>query len=669
MFPGPRSAVVTPDDTRAYVSLWYDHGISVIDAEALQEIDLDPSTTAIDHINLPDDAAPFWLAVDPSGQFLYASDEFSGSIYVIDIRPTDIDYNRLVYTINVPTATYGLRGLAISSDGNRLYVAAPANWEANEVDDVPATDGTIDVIDVSLLAVSLGMARTGLVGGGMPPLQIRQLQAGADPYAVTAATDPNLVAATNFLDDPQGLESLVTGEPPLTSSIHLDTSKPYLEVNNAVGVAITADGKYAFVTGYDTYLRSDPAHDPNYDPEQPAGGHIAIIADPFGNPQVVAVTRPTPDSFPDNLVLSADGRYLYAAYRGQSSVFVFDVALMLQTIQNSSPDELSSEPIDDINPAIDVQAAYQLDRSDPDNPIFRVTDPVHAPIATGGTPQGLAAESQPLVVTVSGTAGEFIPVNLASLVQVQFGGLPTSFNLDITSFTEGQVALDTRVALLTAGPGGLSAAQALSMATQDDILQSVPPLPGFVGPPPPPAHFVNTGLFYFLADPGLSGPSIARGTFTYTLANGRVREATILITIRSPVTTIDRTLLSQGQRLTLDGEKQSLTPYVPWRPGQYTTHNNSGITIGVGYDVGSLQPGTTTLIREWTAAGIPLAVIKAYEATEGLHTQDALDYLNAHSDQLPPIYEEQERGCSSSPTTGSWGPRDPTEKDAGWGIF
>ena len=271
-----------------------------------------------------------------------------------------------------------------------------------------------------------------------------------------------------------------------------------------------------------------------------------------------------------------------------------------------------------------------------------MTDPVHGPIATGGTPQGLAAESQPLVVTVSGTAGEFIPVHLASLVQVQFGGLPTSFNLDITSFTEGQVALDTRVALLTAGPGGLSAAQALSMATQDDILQWSLRFPSSGRHRRRPLAW-NTGLFYFLADPGLSGPSIARGTFTYTLANGRVREATILITIRSPVTTIDRTLLSQGQRLTLDGEKQSLTPYVPWRPGQDTTHNNSGITIGVGYDVGSLQPGTTTLIREWTAAGIPLAVIKAYEATEGLHTQDALDYLNAHSDQLPPIYVEQER--------------------------
>ena len=61
---------------------------------------------------------------------------------------------------------------------------------------------------------------------------------------------------------------------------------------------------------------SVPSHDPFVNLTLPAGGNIGIIQDPLGsNPKLVGATRPIPFSFPDNLVLSPDGKYLYAAYR------------------------------------------------------------------------------------------------------------------------------------------------------------------------------------------------------------------------------------------------------------------------------------------------------------------------------------------------------------------
>ena len=43
-------------------------------------------------------------------------------------------------------------------------------------------------------------------------------------------------------------------------------------------------------------------------------------------------------------------------------------------------------------------------------------------------------------------------------------------------------------------------------------------------------------LFYFLADPGVSAPTVARGTFTYRLPNGAIRQGTLLISITPPST-------------------------------------------------------------------------------------------------------------------------------------
>ena len=54
----PRSVVVTPDGSRAYVLLNGASSIAVIDAVGLQQVDVDQETFGMQLIDLPDGARP-----------------------------------------------------------------------------------------------------------------------------------------------------------------------------------------------------------------------------------------------------------------------------------------------------------------------------------------------------------------------------------------------------------------------------------------------------------------------------------------------------------------------------------------------------------------------------------------------------------------------------------
>jgi hypothetical protein len=127
------------------------------------------------------------------------------------------------------------------------------------------------------------------------------------------------------------------------------------DVNNGIGVAVLPDARYAFVTGFNQFIPGLVSHDPNIRPFT-AGGNIGVIKDPFGTPRLVAATLMVPQSFPDNLVLSPDGKRLYAAYRGRPSqgIYVYDVEQIIRTVQTASTDDLSRFPLDQLNPAVFV---------------------------------------------------------------------------------------------------------------------------------------------------------------------------------------------------------------------------------------------------------------------------------------------------------------------------
>ena len=238
----PRSTSITPDGSRAYVTLRGGHGVSVIDLLAMQEVDVDASVAGLQHIaNLPASAAPFWIKVDSKGEFAYVSDEQTGAIYVIDVNPRSSTYNRWIRTITVSPAPFGLRGLDISSDGHRLYVAAPERFSFQ------SQESNRGVGNILVVNVDAGDAPATPAASNPQKYreQIKSIPVSKEPYGVTATTDPHKILFTNRALDLNGVGLLqVTGDSPTAfttsqSYIRLDLPGPsdYFDVNNGQGIA------------------------------------------------------------------------------------------------------------------------------------------------------------------------------------------------------------------------------------------------------------------------------------------------------------------------------------------------------------------------------------------------------------------------------------------------
>ena len=121
----PGQLAVTSNATRAYVPLEYTGRVAMVDLLARREVDVDAdaSTTAVDDIILPPGASPGAISIDPWDNYAYITDSGKGSIYVLDVNPYSASYNQVVETISVE-ATSGLRQIAISSDGRKLFATA-----------------------------------------------------------------------------------------------------------------------------------------------------------------------------------------------------------------------------------------------------------------------------------------------------------------------------------------------------------------------------------------------------------------------------------------------------------------------------------------------------------------------------------------------------------------
>src|SRR5262249_22993027 len=99
---------------------------------------------------------------------------------------------------------------------------------------------------------------------------------------------------------------------------------------------------------YDRFIpgvnSSDPRtfHLKQFPPTEPpevviSGSNVAVIQlpdDPTQPAQLLGATRQIPGGYADNLVLSNDNHFLYAAYRGIGAVFAFDVVELLKTVRD-----------------------------------------------------------------------------------------------------------------------------------------------------------------------------------------------------------------------------------------------------------------------------------------------------------------------------------------------
>ncbi|MDE3034800.1 MAG: beta-propeller fold lactonase family protein, partial [Nitrospirota bacterium] len=380
-FAGPRAIAITPDNTRAYVTLRQGSGIAVVDAQTLQEVDVNPSTAAFDHRIAMPNAHPFWAVADKAGKYLYVSDANTNAIYVIDIQPGSATYHTKVSQIMLTSAPNGLRGMDMSADGERLYVAAPGQGQAGGTG--AHAVGKILVVDTDFTPGNKTLWQ-----------QIGTIQADQEPYYVTASlTDPAMITFTDRRSDNTGFGVIRATNPAQTqwsvgyTSRNLGSKKDSFDVNDASGIALLPKGTlgptqttdYAFITGWNRIVADDVSRDPflkdrlsaeeradlGYTFTYPTGGNVGVIEDPFGpNPKLIAATVGEPLSLPDGLTLSPDGRFLYAAYSADNHVKVFDVGQMLATIQANRGLTLNTTdgvqpllavtPLDGLNAAINV---------------------------------------------------------------------------------------------------------------------------------------------------------------------------------------------------------------------------------------------------------------------------------------------------------------------------
>ncbi len=230
----PQYVAVTADNNRAYVTDPANHGVAVIDAIALQQINADPTKPGTNEIRrLPLGAAPNEIAIDPEDNYAYVTDEAShneGSpngtsvVYVIDIDPTSPTYNQLVRTITIPNAPFGLNGLAVNSDDTQLFVAVPNMLPSENAPQV-LPNGRIQVIDL-----------TPDLDGNPAWKLLNSIDPGNDPFGVTAGPN-DVITFTDYLGNSQSLGLIAAGSTTATFTAFnfQGNINDEFEVNNARG--------------------------------------------------------------------------------------------------------------------------------------------------------------------------------------------------------------------------------------------------------------------------------------------------------------------------------------------------------------------------------------------------------------------------------------------------
>ncbi|MEG4811502.1 DNA/RNA non-specific endonuclease [Microcoleus sp. F8-D3] len=459
-----RDLTVTSDGSRVYVPLEASGRVALVDPITRQQIDTKPDIAGINPIDLPSGASPRSIVIDSRDRYAYIADGKTGgnSIYVLDINPFSSKYHQVTQTITVGAAPSGLRQMAISSDGKKLFVTAP-NGLNSQIYVV-----NIDPKDRPSDPSQNPQKWNQLIGS---------VTADEGVEGVASTVDPLKMTFTNSGKDSKGFGVLdITNNDPVSfaattryASLGLGSDFDYFDVNEGVSVTVLPDASYAFVVGRNADTKFFGQELPSVDGDPRAGSNIGIIKDPLTNPQLVAATRPIPDGLTTDLVLSSDSKYLYASYPNLSGangkVYVFDTEEFVKTVtnpgqfqidakgrgvglplfdsttaRNATVADLSTVPIDNINPAVSVAADFQI-LTDANNQYTYGVPPgsKRAPVAATNS-RGLAAT--PLDWLDLTGPGEDNINDLTPTLEWEFDELPSEnveeVNLFLSVFDEGE---------------------------------------------------------------------------------------------------------------------------------------------------------------------------------------------------------------------------------------
>ncbi len=402
------ASATTSDGTRVYVALRESGQVALIDPIVLKQVDTQPNTLGVNPIVLPTGAKPKSIVIDSRDEYAYIADRDQGKIYVLDIDPFSVNYNKVIQTISIGSTTTQLRNVSISSDGHKLFASASDNY-------IYAIN--IDPKDQPNDPSSNQNKWHQQIGKVLTPNGVTGLTATADPLKM-------VFTSGNTSTDGKGYGVLeITNDDPLNFTatnryidLSLGSANDYFDVNEGVSVTVMRDGRYAFVAGRNFRDNVNP------DADVRSGSNIGIIKDPLGpNPQLIAATRPIPGALTNDLVLSADNKSLFSSYPAPGSaggVYAFNVEEMIKTLEHPelykidsldrgigstffnpntqrivTVNDFARVPIDDINPAISIAADYGITKEN--RPANQFTYGVlpgtkRAPVGTGGNLRDLS---------------------------------------------------------------------------------------------------------------------------------------------------------------------------------------------------------------------------------------------------------------------------------------
>ncbi|WP_162131290.1 Ig-like domain-containing protein [Mycolicibacterium chubuense] len=246
---GPVQVVFSPDGGRAYVTIAHENRVSVMDTT---------TNTEVESIDVG--YGPQGMALNTDGTRLYVANS-RGGISVVDTAG-----NSVVDSIEVPD---GSTNIAISPDGTRGYVT---NYDANTVSVLDLTNDTV----------------------------VTTLDGFHRPLDVAVSRDGSRVYVTNVANGPGEIQVIDAASYVVTDTIHVGSPTSGFQ---PLGLALSPDGALLYT--------ADISHD-----------NLTVIRT-SDNAVIDFINGP---SEPTALSLSPDGSLAYVTSQGDDKVSVIDLA-------------------------------------------------------------------------------------------------------------------------------------------------------------------------------------------------------------------------------------------------------------------------------------------------------------------------------------------------------
>jgi YVTN family beta-propeller protein len=227
-FDGPSGLAISHDGTRAYVNnyggpggLGSGNGSSIDVIDLINDVIVGPPILV--------DQAPAALAITPDGSRLYVANYVDGNPGTGTVQAIQTSNNSVIDTI---TGFSGPFDIAITPDGARAYVT---NFGSNNFYPFGRTIGVIDLNANSLIDT----------------IHLHSIQ----PASIAITPDNRYAYVTNYntlYSDPSFSELIAgAGTVNIIDLSTNDVLTPTIEVDQSpAGIAISSDGRYAYVTNY-----------------------------------------------------------------------------------------------------------------------------------------------------------------------------------------------------------------------------------------------------------------------------------------------------------------------------------------------------------------------------------------------------------------------------------